>query len=81
MSEPENLGSFVARFWLEQSSDHVPTWRGHLRRVQGKEECYFQTLAEMKDFLERISGVPISLKNEFDAEEKDTTNRTEMKGT
>lgn len=65
MEKPENLGSFVARFWLEETSDHAPTWRGHLRRVQGEDECYFQTLGEMKDFLERISGVPMPLQPSF----------------
>jgi hypothetical protein len=57
MVEPENHGSYVARIWLE-GSDKSPTWRGHLRCVQGEEECYFQNLSQMREFLERISGVP-----------------------
>jgi len=60
MVESALSGSFVARIWLEGVSDDNPTWRGHIQHVQGEEECHFQDLSEMKEFLERISGVPLS---------------------
>jgi len=50
--------SFVARFWLERTTDKDPKWRGHIQHVQGPEEIYFQDLTEMSEFLELISGVP-----------------------
>jgi len=60
MTETGLSGSFVARIWVEGVSDHNPTWRGHVQHVQGEEECYFQDLSELKEFLERISGIPLS---------------------
>jgi len=51
------LESFVARIWLEGQTNGDPIWRGHIRHIQGKQETYFQGLAEMKEFLERVSGV------------------------
>lgn len=69
MVGPENQKSFVARIWLE-GSDQAPTWRGHLRHVHGDEECYFQNFTTMKEFLERISGVPFPMKDEVDDEDK-----------
>ena len=62
MVGPGTQGSFVVRIWLEGESAHNPTWRGHIRHVQGEEEGYLQTLSEMKEFLERISGVPLPAK-------------------
>lgn len=59
-SDKEHNNSFVARFWLE-GPDKNPVWRGHLRQVQGDEECYFQCFSVMKAFLERVSGVPLSM--------------------
>ena len=59
MVEPGTPGSFVARIWLEGEPGNNPTWRGHIRHVQGEEEGYFQNLSEMKAFLEKISGVPM----------------------
>jgi len=59
MVEPEKRESFVARIWLEGSSGQIQSWRGHVRHVQGEEECYFQSLSTMREFLERVSGVPI----------------------
>jgi len=50
--------SFVARIWLERAADEDPKWRGHIQHIQGREELYFQDLAEMSEFLERVSGVP-----------------------
>ncbi len=50
--------SFVTRIWLETSDNGEVKWRGHIRHVQGEEEGYFQNLAEMRDFLGRVSGVP-----------------------
>ncbi len=49
--------SFVTRIWLEYDSNGSPKWRGHIRHVQGEEEGYFQNLAEMSNFLGRVSGV------------------------
>jgi len=49
--------SFVSRIWLEHGNNGSPKWRGHIRHVQGEEEGYFQNLAEMRDFLGRVSGV------------------------
>ncbi len=49
--------SFVVRIWLEHADKGDPTWRGHIRHVQGNEEEYFQDLMEMREFLGRISGV------------------------
>ena len=66
MVEPGKHGSFVGRIWLEGSNESA-IWRGHLRHVQGEEECYFQSVSAMKEFLERISGVPFPVTN--DAEE------------
>jgi hypothetical protein len=59
MVEPKTSGSFVARIWLEGEPGNNPTWRGHIRQVQGEEACYFQNLSELKEFLERMSGVPL----------------------
>ena len=59
MVESGTPESFVARIWLEGDPGNNPTWRGHIQHVQGEEESYFQNLAEMKEFLERISGVPL----------------------
>jgi hypothetical protein len=50
--------SFVARIWLERAADEDPKWRGHIQHIQGREEAYFQDLAEMCEFLEQVSGVP-----------------------
>jgi hypothetical protein len=63
MVEPKTSGSFVARIWLEGELENNPTWRGHIRQVQGEEERYFQNLSQMKEFLERISGVPLPTKD------------------
>ncbi len=59
MVGPGTQGSFVVRIWLEGESASNPIWRGHIRHVQGEEESYFKNLSEMKEFLERISGVPL----------------------
>jgi len=59
-------GSFVVRIWLEGESAHDPTWRGHIRHVQGEEESYFQNLSQMKEFLERISGFPLPEKDKVE---------------
>lgn len=47
------------RIWLEGDSKSSLTWRGHIQHVQGEEEKYFQSLSEMQEFLERVSGVPL----------------------
>ncbi|MFQ5624057.1 MAG: hypothetical protein ACE5FS_11745 [Paracoccaceae bacterium] len=59
MVEPKVQGSFVARIWLEGDSEDDATWRGHVQHVQGAEECYFQSISAMKEFLERVSGVAL----------------------
>jgi len=64
MVEPGTPGSFVARIWLEGEPGNDPTWRGHIRHVQGEEETYFQNLLEMNAFLERVSGVSLPANGE-----------------
>ena len=54
------IQSFVARIWLERGTNGDPQWRGHIQHIQGQEEVYFQDLAELGEFLERISGLPAS---------------------
>jgi hypothetical protein len=56
--EPHKPTSFIARIWLEGGVDGEPVWRGHIRYVQDGRQTYFKDLAEMHDFLERVSGVP-----------------------
>ncbi len=63
-NELEDTKSFVARFWLE-GPDQSAVWRGHLRQVQGDEECYFQSFSVMKEFLERVSGVPFNMNSDL----------------
>lgn len=57
MAKQRDPNSFVARIRLERETSGNPIWRGHIRHVQGEQETYFQDLAEMKEFLERVSGV------------------------
>ena len=57
MVRTQVIQSFVARVWLEQNSDETPKWRGHIQHIQGPEELYFENLAEMSEFLEKVSGV------------------------
>lgn len=52
------MQSFVARIWIERIEGQQPTWRGHVQHIQGNEEAYFQDLAQMSEFLERVSGIP-----------------------
>ncbi|GBE44176.1 hypothetical protein BMS3Bbin10_02266 [bacterium BMS3Bbin10] len=68
MVGPGTQGSFVVRIWLEGESADNPIWRGHIRHVQGEEETYFQSLSEMKEFLERISGVPLPAKDKAETD-------------
>jgi len=63
MVEPGTPGSFVARIWLEGEPGNDPSWRGHIQHVQGEEEAYFQDLKEMKEFLERVSGISLPEKD------------------
>lgn len=51
------MQSFVARIWLEGDAGEDAKWRGHLQHVQGGEEVYFRSFAEVCEFLERVSGV------------------------
>ena len=57
MVRTQIMQSFVARIWLERAQDQDPTWRGHVQHIQGSEEAYFHDLAELHEFLERISGM------------------------
>ncbi len=50
--------SFVARIWLEHGSNGEPIWRGHIQHVQGGQEAYFQDLGKLREFVERVSGLP-----------------------
>jgi hypothetical protein len=50
--------SFVARIWLEHGSNGEPIWRGHIQHVQGREQTYFQDLWKLREFVERVSGIP-----------------------
>ncbi len=50
--------SFVARIWLEHGSNGEPIWRGHIQHAQGGQEAYFQDLGKLREFIERISGLP-----------------------
>ena len=68
MERPEHRGSFIARIWLEGSSETRQTWRGHVQCVHGDQECYFECLSELKEFLERVSGVPLPVKNSDESE-------------
>lgn len=58
MVRSQVIQSFVARIWLERNAGEDPKWRGHIQHIQGREEAYFQDLAEMCEFLERVSGIP-----------------------
>lgn len=58
MAKNYALKSFVVRFWLEPNSSGDPVWHGHVRHVQSKQETYLQDMAELSNFLERVSGVP-----------------------
>jgi hypothetical protein len=68
MVEPKTSGSFVARIWLEGEPENNPTWRGHIQHVQGEEERYFKNLSEMREFLERISGIPLPAKDKTETD-------------
>lgn len=72
MVEPGALGSFVARIWLEGEAGNDPTWRGRIQHVQGEEECTFENLMEMREFLERVSGVPLPTGYEADMDDSET---------
>lgn len=58
MVRSQIIQSFVARIWLERAADEDPKWRGHIQHIQGREEVYFQDLAEVFEFLEQVSGIP-----------------------
>ncbi|MCP4184523.1 MAG: hypothetical protein GY761_14615 [Hyphomicrobiales bacterium] len=62
-SHTEHSTSFVARFWLEGHDQNL-VWRGHLQQVHGDEECYFQSFSAMKAFLERVSGVHVTMNSD-----------------
>jgi hypothetical protein len=57
MVRSQIIQSFVARIWLERTAGVDPKWRGHIQHIQGREEVYFQDLAEMCEFLEQVSGI------------------------
>ncbi len=58
MSEQRTVESFVARIWLEGESDENPIWRGRIQHVRSNQEAYFQDLAEMSAFMERVTRIP-----------------------
>jgi len=57
MVRSQTMQSFVARIWLERDASDEAKWRGHVQHVQGGEETYFQSFAEVCEFVERVSGV------------------------
>lgn len=58
MVRSQSMHSFVARIWLERNAGADAKWRGHIQHIQGGEEIYFQSVAEVCEFLEQVSGVP-----------------------
>jgi len=58
MVRSQIVQSFVARIWLERTTDEDLKWRGHIQHIQGSEEIYFQNLTEMSGFMEQVSGIP-----------------------
>lgn len=50
--------SFVARLWLESRSNGDPLWRGYIRHIQSGEGRHFRNPEEMREFAERMAGVP-----------------------
>jgi hypothetical protein len=56
MIRPQTPQSFVARIWLERNAGEDAKWRGHIQHVQGGEEIYFQSFAEVCEFLAQVSG-------------------------
>ena len=58
MSAQRMLESFVARIWLEGEPDGNPIWRGRIQHVQSNQKAYFQDLAEMSAFIERVTRIP-----------------------
>ena len=58
MSAQRTVESFVARIWLEGEPDGNPIWRGRIQHVQSNQEAYFQDLAEMSAFIERVARIP-----------------------
>jgi hypothetical protein len=58
MSAQRTVESFVARIWLEGEPDGNPIWRGRIQHVQSDQEAYFQDLAEMSAFIERVARIP-----------------------
>ncbi|MBT5109524.1 MAG: hypothetical protein HOM25_12645 [Rhodospirillaceae bacterium] len=59
MVDPGTSKSFVVRIWLEGEPGTNPEWRGHVQHVQGEEDQYFRNLSELREFIERISHVPL----------------------
>jgi len=70
MTGAETTRSFVARIWLESAAEGRMIWRGHVRHVQGIEECHFQNLARLRRFLEETVGQPMP--DEEQEDEDDT---------
>lgn len=56
----EGAASFVARIWLERHENGGPVWRGNIQHVQSGESQHFSRLAEMRPFIERLTGVTFS---------------------
>ncbi len=58
MSAQRTVESFVARIWLEGEPGGNPIWRGRIQHVRSNQEAYFQDLAEMSAFIERVAQIP-----------------------
>jgi hypothetical protein len=47
--------SFVLRIWWEKG-EASPIWRGRVQHAASGDSRYFQTVAELLDFVERHAG-------------------------
>jgi hypothetical protein len=47
--------SFVLRIWWEEG-DSGPVWRGWTQHAASGESCYFETLVEMLEFVQKFVG-------------------------
>lgn len=57
MTKTDGIASFVLRFtqkmWQDAQGEPHVQWRGHIRHVQGDEECRFTDFAEAVAFIQR----------------------------
>jgi hypothetical protein len=53
--------SFIVRIWWERRRWHPAIWRGQIIHVQTGQSCFFQSEADMTDFVRRWTGAtPVS---------------------